>query len=174
MRASMLAVTLPLGWLQDRVGAVRLSCLAFSLLTLYPVLLLTSSGVTTLALASVVFGFGMAGVQFGWMLGPVALAGTPEKVPQYVAIHATLVGVRGILFQGLGMAFYKLTGSFFWPLLAATITFAWAAWQMWQLQDALRTTATPGPNSVAPPTMAVPPAVPDAPPPGSLAGPSES
>jgi MFS family permease len=146
----MLLVTPPLGWLQDRVGPVRLSCLAFTLLAVYPVLLLAATGTSTLAVASFVYGLGMAGVQFGWMLGPVALAGSPEKVPQYVAIHATLVGVRGIHFQFLGMAFYKLTGSFIWPLVVAALTFAWAAWQLWQLQDALRIAAAPVSAPAAP------------------------
>jgi Na+-transporting NADH:ubiquinone oxidoreductase subunit NqrE len=101
-----------------------------------------------LGLATAVYGIGMAGVQMSWMLGPVALAGSPEKVPQYVAIHATLVGVRGILFQCLGMALYRLTGSFTWPLLLAAAAFAWAAAQMVRLhalQRATRGAAEPAP-----------------------------
>ncbi len=133
LRFSMLALMLPLGWLQDRIGAVRLSTLAFASLSVYPLLLLWAGSPSGLAVASLVYGVGMAGVQLGWMLGPVMLAGSPERVPQYVAIHATLVGVRGIVFQGLGMLLYKLTDSFTWPLLVAAAAFLWAAWQMWRL-----------------------------------------
>ncbi|MBP7746187.1 MAG: MFS transporter [Phycisphaerae bacterium] len=141
-----LVATLPMGWLMDRVGAVRTSGIAFAVLALYPALLLTARGTVGIGVASVAYGLGLAGVQMGWMLGPVNLAGTPDKVPQYVAIHATLVGVRGVIFQGLGMLLYKLTGSFTWPLIAAAAAFLWAAIQMDRLQGALRqqaATATP-------------------------------
>ena len=83
--------------------------------------------------ASGVFGLAMAGVIVGWMLGPVALAPSPEKVPHYVAIHATLVGIRGILFQSLGMFLYRMSGSFTWPLALASFAFVAGAWQMWKL-----------------------------------------
>jgi MFS family permease len=132
-RLVMLIVMLPMGWVLDRIGPVRVSGIAFAVLCVYPVLLLTAATPGDIAVASVVWGVGMAGVMMGWMLGPMVLAGTPEKVPVYVAIHATLVGIRGIVFQILGMALYQLTHSFVWPLLAAGIAFAWAAVQMWQL-----------------------------------------
>jgi MFS family permease len=139
----MLATMLPIGWLHDRIGPVRTSGLAFTVLALYPVLLGTAGGAFGVALASIPYGLGMAGVQMGWMLGPVRLAGTAEQVPQYVAIHATLVGIRGLVFQGLGMLLYKLTGSFIPPLALATVAFIWAAAQMRQLQGALSQSAMP-------------------------------
>ncbi len=132
-RLAMLALTLPMGWLLDRVGPVRTSGLAFGVLSIYPLLLISAGGVPGVAVASVVWGIGMAGVMMGWMLGPVTLAGSAEKVPQYVAIHATLVGLRGILFQFLGMGLYQLTGEFTWPLAGAALAFAFAAAQMWLL-----------------------------------------
>jgi hypothetical protein len=67
------------------------------------------------------------------MLGPVSLAPTPDKVPQYVAIHATFVGIRGKIFQGLGVLIYTLTHSFVLPFLLAAAAFGWSAFQMWQL-----------------------------------------
>ncbi len=148
----MLATMLPIGWLHDRIGPVRTSGLAFAVLALYPVLLGTAGGASGIALASIAYGLGMAGVQMGWMLGPVLLAGTAEKVPQYVAIHATLVGIRGVIFQGLGMLLYKLTGSFTAPLLLAAVAFVWAAVQMRQLQGALAQKAVPA--VAAPPPIA--------------------
>ena len=133
MRGMCLLAILPMGWLLDRMGPVRTSGVAFAVLAAYPLLLLTAGGPGGLGVANMAYGLGLAGVQMGWMLGPVMLAGSPEKVPHYVAIHATLVGVRGIVFQGLGMLVYKLTGSFTWPLAAAAIAFVWAAVQMRQL-----------------------------------------
>ncbi len=137
-KIAMLVVTLPMGWLLDRIGPVRTSGIAFAVLALYPVLLLAAGGPAGVAVASAMYGLAMAGVMMGWMLGPVTLAGSPEKVPQYVAIHATLVGVRGVLFQGLGMLLYKATDSFVWPLTAAALLFLGAALQMWRLQGRIR------------------------------------
>ena len=133
MRAVCLLAILPMGWLLDRLGAVRISGLAFAVLAVYPLLLLVAGGSVGLGVANSAYGLGMAGVQMSWLLGPVMLAGDAEKVPHYVAIHATLVGVRGVVFQGLGMLLYKLTGSFTWPLVAAAAAFLWAAVQMQQL-----------------------------------------
>ena len=129
----MLLMTLPVGWLMDRIGPVRTSGLSFAVLAVYPVLLLSAGSVAGIGVASGVWGLAMAGVIMGWTLGPVNLAPSAEKVPQYSAIHATLVGVRGVLFQGLAMMLYKLTGSFTWPLGLAALAFLAAAAQMWWL-----------------------------------------
>jgi MFS family permease len=145
-RLVMLLVMLPSGWLLDRIGPVRVSGLAFAVLCVYPVLLLSAATPADVALASAVWGVGMAGVMMGWMLGPMMLAGTPDKVPVYVAIHATLVGIRGILFETLGMALYQFTHSFVWPLIAAAIAFAWAAVQMWRLHRLTRLPLLPAPK----------------------------
>lgn len=128
-----LLMLLPCGWLLDRVGPIRTSGAAFAVLALYPLLLLTADGRAGIALASVILGIGFAGVSMGWTLGPVMLAGQPDRVPHYAAIHATLVGVRGTLFQGLGMLLYKLTGGFAWPLIACAAGFLIAAALMWRL-----------------------------------------
>jgi MFS family permease len=154
-RLVMLIAMLPYGWLLDRIGPVRVSGIGFAVLCVYPVLLLNSATPADVALASCVWGVGMAGVMMGWMLGPMALAGTPEKVPIYVAIHATLVGIRGIVFETLGMALYQLTHSFVWPLVAAAGAFAWAAVQMWQLHKLTRLALLPSPKS-APIEIAAP------------------
>lgn len=136
--AVMLIMILPMGWLLDRLGAIRTSGIAFGALAFYPVLLLISTNSVDVGLASAVNGVGLAGVMMGWMLGPVALAPSADKTAQYVAIHATMVGLRGIVFQGLGMLFYKLTGSFVAPLIVAALMFAAGSWQMWLLHGDLR------------------------------------
>jgi MFS family permease len=129
-RVAMLAATMPMGWIHDRIGPVRTSGLAFGILVVFPLLLCTASGFNGLSLASIFWGLGLAGVQMGWMLGPVVLAGGRDRVPQYVAIHATLVGLRGIVFQWLGVLLYQLTGSFTWPLIGASVLFLHACFQM--------------------------------------------
>jgi hypothetical protein len=56
-------------------------------------------------------------------------------VQHYVAIHATMVGLRGTLFQFMGIALFELTGSFTIPLIIAAGGFGWAAWQMGSLES---------------------------------------
>lgn len=138
LRLVMLLSTLPMGWIHDRIGPVRTSCLAFAVLIGYPLLVWHAGDFWGLSVASVVYGLGLAAVGMGWMLGPVVLAKTPERVPQYVAIHATLVGFRGVIFQGLGTLLYKLTGSFVGPFVLASLLFTHATWQMWRLHVVMR------------------------------------
>jgi len=130
---AMVVLLIPAGWLIDRIGPSRTSGLSFALLTVYPIGLVLARNPLELAIVSGVYGVAAAGVNVGWMLGPVSLAPTAAQVPQYVAIHSTLVGLRGTLFQGLGVLLYTVSGSFLWPLLVAAVSFAWAAVQMWRL-----------------------------------------
>jgi MFS family permease len=127
---AVVAMLLPAGWLLDRVGAVRTTGFSFFLLALYPVGLLLAGDSLELAFVSVWYGMAHAGATVGWMLGPVALAPTPQKVPTYVAIHATLVGLRGTIFQSLGVLLYWVTGGFEVPLALAAGAYVWAGVQM--------------------------------------------
>lgn len=151
MRITLLSVAFPIGWIVDRIGATRAAALSFALLALYPIGLGLARNGVELAIVNVLFGAAMAGVHHGWTLGPVTLAPNAEDVGHYAAIHATLVGLRGILMQGLGMLIYVLTGSFGWSFAAAAICFGWAAAQMWSLEPAIRArvkaraNATPAP-----------------------------
>lgn len=150
--------TLPAAFLNDRLGPVRTCVIAFSLYALYPLALMFAADKSSLATASVIYGIASAGVNMGWMMGPVSMAPTPAKVPQYVAIHATLVGLRGAVFQFLGVALYALTGRFEVPLAVAMGGFLWAAWQMWSLHGWMKTApaAAPAPVSSALPVPASP------------------
>jgi len=132
---AMTAMIVPAGWLMDRIGAVRCTGLSFLLLTPYPIGLILSEDSRQLLITSIVYGAVHSGANVGWMLGPVALAPSPQKVAQYVAIHATLVGIRGKLFQFLGVALYALTKDFTLPLIIAALSLLWSAWQMWQLHQ---------------------------------------
>lgn len=130
----MLVMTYPMGWLLDRIGPMRTSLLSFGWLAFYPLGLMVSHSVAAVSLSTVVYGTAMAGVMMTWTLGPVSLAPSPQQVPQYVAIHATMVGIRGIVAQGIGMLIYRLSGSFVVPFLFAALGFAWASWQMSRLR----------------------------------------
>jgi len=132
---AMVAMIYPAGLLMDKLGAVRSTGLSFALLTIYPIGLLLARDSHELLVVSIAYGIAHAGASVGWMLGPVSLAPSPEKVPQYVAIHATLVGLRGKIFQLLGVGLYTLFGSFMIPLLIAAAAYAWSAVQMWKLND---------------------------------------
>lgn len=126
---------LPAGMLLDRLGAARATAAAFFGMALYPVGLAFASDQRELTMATLYYGLTHAGVSAGWMLGPVSFAPTPAKVPQYVAIHATLVGVRGAIFQALGVWIYTLTHSLAIPLGIAAISLAWAGVQMMTLHS---------------------------------------
>jgi MFS family permease len=134
----MVVMIYPAGLLMDRLGPIKSTGVSFLLLTLYPLGLIASKTEHQLMITSVVYGFAHAGASVGWMLGPVSLAPTPEKVPQYVAIHATFVGIRGKLFQGLGVLLYSVTHSFALPLAIAAAAYTWSAVQMWQLDAKIR------------------------------------
>jgi MFS family permease len=130
---AIVVMLLPAGLLMDRIGAVRCTGLSFLALTLYPIGLMLSADARQLLITSIVYGIAHSGAQVGWMLGPVALAPSPQKVGQYVAIHSTLVGIRGKVFQFVGVGLYALTHSFHIPLALAAAAFLWSAIQMWQL-----------------------------------------
>jgi len=138
---AVVAMLLPAGWLMDKLGAVRSTAISFLMLAGYPlglIWVLRGHSAHELLIVSVWYGMAHAGASVGWMLGPVALAPGPDKVPKYVAVHATLVGLRGAVFQGLGVGLYKLTGSFVWPLAIAGAAYVWSAFQMWALHGRMR------------------------------------
>lgn len=149
-----LVMTMPFGLLSDRIGPIRTSALAFAVYALYPLMLIWASDTFELSAASIVFGICSAGASVGWLMGPVTLAPSADKVPQYVAIHATLVGLRGSIFQGLGVGLYALTGSFTPALIIAAIGFAWASQQMLALHRLI------APRLAALPPDTQPPATP--------------
>jgi MFS family permease len=132
--------------LMDRVGAAKSTGLSFLLLGLYPIGLIFADDADSLWWVSLYYGLSHCGASVGWMLGPVSFAPSPDKVPQYVAIHATFVGIRGKLFQALGVFLYELTHDFTIPFIVAALSFVWSAWQMFALDRRMR----PKPESKPP------------------------
>lgn len=147
---AMLVTLVPAGFLMDRFGAIRTVGLSFFLLMVHPLGMLFAPDVGWLIVASAAYGVAHAGASVGWMLGPVSLAPSSEKVPHYVAIHATLVGVRGILFQFAGIALYELTKSFTAPLILAAAAYLWSSIQMWQLDRRMKAAKVPSAANAAP------------------------
>ena len=125
----------PAGLLMDKLGAIRSTGLSFLMLTLYPIGLIFASNSLDLTFVSVWYGLAHAGASVGWAIGPVALAPSKEKVPQYVAIHATMVGLRGAIFQGLGVLLYSLSHSFVLPLILAAAGFIYSSYIMFKLHS---------------------------------------
>ncbi len=131
---TMIVLLAPAGRLSDRIGATRMASASFLWLMIYPLGLIVvcspwsplSPGYS-LGAVTVLYGIGMVGVHLSWTLGPVAFAPDAERAPHYLAIHGTLVGVRAILFQGLGVGLYHLTGRFWPALLIAGTGFALAS-----------------------------------------------
>lgn len=142
---ALVAVLFPAGLLMDRLGAIRTTAGSFLLLGFYPFALIFVRDNTSLTWVSAFFGLAHAGASVGWTIGPVSLAPTPQHVPQYMAIHATFVGIRGKLFQGLGMLLYWFTGDFLIPLTVAGLAYFWSAIQMWQLHRRVQRNTTPSP-----------------------------
>ena len=140
---AIVAMIVPAGWVMDRLGAVRTASISFAMLALYPVGLMLAGNAHELTIVSAVYGVAHVGASLAWTLGPVALAPTPAKVPHYVAIHATLVGLRGTIFQGLGVLLYKLTGGFAAPMILGAVAFVWSAVQMWTLHARMGSTRGP-------------------------------
>lgn len=58
--------------------------------------------------ASAVWGVGFAGGSLAWNLGHLDFA-PPHRATQYMAVHVTLTGVRGLIASFLGVALYRWT-----------------------------------------------------------------
>lgn len=132
-QAMMILLLFPAGRIADRHGPVKVVSVAFLIMTAYPLLLALAFSYESLIVASVIYAIGMAGVHLGWTLGPVYFAPDSDQASRYLAVHATLVGVRGITFQGLGVWLYTWTGGATIPLGVAAIGFFLAAAQMRKL-----------------------------------------
>ncbi len=128
----------PAGLLMDKLGAIRSTGLSFLMLSLYPIGMFFATGAVDLTFVSAWYGLAHAGASVGWILGPVALAPNKEKVAQYVAIHSTMVGIRGKIFQGLGVFLYWLSGSFGLPLALAAIGFLYSSYLMFKLHSSVQ------------------------------------
>lgn len=152
---TLLVMILPAGQLMDRLGPIRTPGMAFGLLALYPLGLIAAGGIGGLAAATVVFAMGISCVHLAWTVGPVTLARNADQAPYYLAIHATMVGVRAIIGQGPAVALYNYTGRIWIPFAIASILFAIGSVLMLRLARDFRAARAPKPDVVPlPPTHA--------------------
>jgi MFS family permease len=95
------------GRFADRFGMVRSTAVAFAVLALFYALMPFVSGPTELVAAFALWGFGMAGLDLGWSLGPLHFA--PEgKAHMYAAVHFCLVGLRSLVAPLMGYLVLRL------------------------------------------------------------------
>jgi len=117
--AMIAALSHPFGRLLDRIGPIKVSRIAFSILAVFPLLLASAHGVGMAYLAFLVYGCGMAAVNLGWTTGPIHFARERDSAG-YMGAHVALVGVRAIVGGPFGIWLYRASGS-------PTATFALAA-----------------------------------------------
>jgi len=134
---TVLAIPL-IGYAVDRIGPLPIATTAFAWLALYPIMLIAVVGTWSLLAATALYALGMAAVQTVWMVGPVTMARQALDASHYTAIHATMTGVRSLLFQPLGWLLYEWTGTFWIPLVVAAAGFAAGAYCMYTVPSQQR------------------------------------
>lgn len=107
----VLALVSPLfGRLLDRWNAIRLSIFGFAFLVAVPLLLAISHSLAGVYLAFAVFGFAMSPVNIAWTMGPILFAGRRDAAT-YMGVHVTMVGIRGLIGNPMGLVLFKAFGS---------------------------------------------------------------
>ncbi len=98
----MMVLFTPLfGKLCDKWNPVILSSYIFAFLALFPVTLVFATGIKSVYLSYLIYGLTMSGVHITWTLGPLFFAHGRDS-SSFMGVHATLVGIRGIIFLPLG------------------------------------------------------------------------
>ncbi|MBP7935895.1 MAG: MFS transporter [Phycisphaerae bacterium] len=138
----MLMVTmLPTAYLMDRFGPLTIAAWSFALLIFYPIGLMWAHDVNSLTFVTIAYAVMLSGVNLTWTLGPILLARDASQAPTYLAIHATMVGIRGLVGQFPAVALYRWTQDFHLPLAIAAVLFAWGAVIMFRVERDRRTAA---------------------------------
>ncbi len=131
---TMLLAMLPAVYLMDRLGPLKAVAWSFAALSLYPVGLIWADDVNSLTLVTVLYGIMLTGVNLAWTLGPIFLARDAAQAPTYLAIHATMVGIRGVVGQTAAVAWYHWMRDLYTPLLVAMLLFAGGAVLMFRVE----------------------------------------
>jgi len=134
LQVTLMLMILPTSHLMDRHGPVRLAMWGMALIPLYPIGLMLASGVTALTLITIWFAIGISAIHLAWTIGPITLAPSASDAPNYLAIHASLVGPRSIIGQFSAVGVYLLTGRMIEiPLAGAIVCFIGGALAMHRL-----------------------------------------
>lgn len=139
---TILLMLVPFGLLMERMGPIRFTAVSFLPLLVYPLGLLYVWNWPSLAGLMVLYGLSMTGMNLVWTMAPLTLARDAAQASHYLAIHATLVSVRGLLGQLPAVAWYAHMHGFRPILVLATGLFALAFVIMMRLDRRLRATST--------------------------------
>jgi hypothetical protein len=134
LQLTLLLSMLPMAHLMDRLGPLRTAAWSFGGMALYPIGLMLAWDVNSLTLVTVVYAVVLSGVNLAWTLGPIFLARDASQAPYYLAIHATMVGIRGLVGQFPAVALYHYTHDLRWPLGIAIILFVWGSLLMFRVE----------------------------------------
>jgi len=125
------------GRVLDRWNAVRVSLIGFAVLALFPLALAASRSVPGVYAAFGIYGLAMSAVSIAWTMGPILFA-KERDAATYMGVHVTMVGIRGLVGNPLGLVLLQTVGSraaFF----VASGLFVAAAVMMLRLDRAART-----------------------------------
>lgn len=127
-----------LGKWHDRLHPFRFIGVFFSILALFPLMIILSYltlkwhllSVILVYLAYVLFGLAMAGINIAWNMGSIFFAGS-EDASMYQSVHVTMTGIRGVIAPLLGLLLLKTTGlaSVFAVSSAFLITASYLSWK---------------------------------------------
>lgn len=133
----MMALVSPVfGRLLDRWNAVRLSIFGFAFLVIVPLILAMSHSLPGVYAAFALFGFAMSPINIAWTMGPILFAGRRDAAT-YMGVHVTMVGIRGLIGNPMGLVLFKTFGSR--PtFLVASLFFALATLVMIRLSRRLK------------------------------------
>jgi len=104
------------GRIFDRSTPHRMSAIAFSILTLYPILLLSAKYAGSelkfimVILAFLFFGFAISSVHVVWNLASIRFTGPGEDAGEFQAVHIAATGIRGMMAPPLGYLIMYLFG----------------------------------------------------------------
>jgi len=155
LQFTLMVTMLPMAYVMDKFGPLKTVAYSFAALTLYPLGLILAYDVNSLTLVTIVYGVMLSGVNLAWTLGPIFLARDASQAPTYLAIHATMVGIRGLVGQFPAVALYRWTGDLRVPLALAAVLFACGAVLMFRVERDRRAGLAPKipaePIPIAPP-----------------------
>ena len=97
------------GRFMDRHGAPRSVLWSIALITLVPIVYLSTRSVPGLLFASSLMGFGMAGVELSYM-GSILHYAEPHRTAQYQSLNGLLLGVRGVIAPLVAIPLMKSIG----------------------------------------------------------------
>lgn len=108
---STMALFSPLaGRLLDRWNAVSVAALGFAFLATFPFAMMLCRDIHSVYGAFALYGVGMAGANMAWTMGPILFAGKKDAAT-YMGVHVTMVGIRGLLGNPLGLLLLQTIGA---------------------------------------------------------------